>query len=116
MQPRNLPAVDALVVLDALDELTALVAGLLLTLDELLPHAATRRVAAPAAVAVINAVCFTVSSPEPGCRCPGVVRSYPGPDCPKVISPRARWEETRRTAATSLLNRDRKPSASWIPG
>src|ERR1700728_1318060 len=66
MQPRNLADVDAPVLL-----LDALVLGLaervlleLLTLDELLPHAASSRVAAPApaAAAVINAVCRTISS------------------------------------------------------
>jgi hypothetical protein len=91
MQPRNLPPVAALAVLDALDELAELAAGLLalaelLALDELLPHAASSRAAAPAAAAVINAVCFTVSSPEPGCRCPAMMGTYPVPGCPKVNS------------------------------
>ncbi|HUN33387.1 MAG TPA: hypothetical protein VMU95_15365 [Trebonia sp.] len=60
--------VDAPDVLDAvaeLDALVALAAGVLLTLDVLLPHAASSRVAAPAAAAVINAVCLTISSTEP---------------------------------------------------
>jgi len=91
MQPRNLLPVAALAVLDALDELAALAAGLLLVLvelavDELLPHAASSKAAAPAAAAVINAVCFTVSSPEPGCRCPAMLGTYPVPGCPKVNS------------------------------
>jgi len=69
MQPRNL-APDAAAVLDvlALAEVAALAAGVLLellTLDVLLPHAAISRVAAPAAAAVINAVCLTISSTEP---------------------------------------------------
>jgi len=90
MQPRNLLPVAALAVLDALAEvdaelLLALAEGLL-ALDELLPHAASSRAAAPAAVAVINAVCFTVSSPEPGCRCPAMLGTYPVPGCPKVNS------------------------------
>jgi hypothetical protein len=71
MQPRNLLVVDAPVVADALAELAALDAALLLAalalgellaLDELLPHAAISRVAALAATAVIKAVGFTVSS------------------------------------------------------
>jgi hypothetical protein len=73
MHPRNLAPVAAPVVLDALVlalalvEVDALAAGVLpeLTLDELLPHAASSRVAAPAAAAVINAVCLTISSTEP---------------------------------------------------
>jgi hypothetical protein len=76
MHPSNLALVDApVVLLDALAlvlalaEADALAAGALpeLTLDELLPHAASSRVAAPApaAAAVINAVCFTISSTEP---------------------------------------------------
>jgi hypothetical protein len=74
MHPRILADVDAPVVLDALvlalADVAALAAGVLLellTLDELLPHAASSRVAAPApaAAAVINAVCFTISSTEP---------------------------------------------------
>jgi hypothetical protein len=64
MQPRNLPVVDALAVLDAAAELAAelLALAVLLALDELLPHAASSSVTAPAAAADINAVCFTVSS------------------------------------------------------
>jgi hypothetical protein len=67
MQPRNLPLVAALAVLDALAgaELDALAAGVLLTLDVLLPHAASSRAVTPAAAAVINAVCLTISSTEP---------------------------------------------------
>jgi hypothetical protein len=54
-------------VLDALAgaELDALAAGVLLTLDVLLPHAASSRAVTPAAAAVINAVCLTISSTEP---------------------------------------------------
>jgi hypothetical protein len=81
MQPRNLAVVDAPVVLDALvlaagalDALVALAAGVveLLAVDELVPHAATSRVAAPAAAAVINAVCLTISSTGPRFRRPGM--------------------------------------------
>jgi hypothetical protein len=74
MHPRNLalvdapvPLLDALALVLALAEVVALAAGVLpeLTLDELLPHAASSRVAAPATAAVINAVCLTISSTEP---------------------------------------------------
>jgi hypothetical protein len=63
MQPRSLAPVAA-AGLDALvlAEVDALAAGVLLTLDVLLPHAASSRVTAPAAAAVINAVCLTISS------------------------------------------------------
>jgi hypothetical protein len=62
MQPRNLPDADpveppAALVLDppaVADELVELLA-----LDELLPHAAISRVAAPAATATANEVCLT---------------------------------------------------------
>jgi hypothetical protein len=69
MQPRSLAPVAALVpdVL-ALAEVDALAAGVvleLLTLDVLLPHAASSRAATPAAAAEINAVCLTISSTEP---------------------------------------------------
>src|SRR6204780_3431041 len=69
MQPRSL-APGAAAVLDALvlTEVDALAAGVLLgllTLDVLLPHATSSRVAAPAAAAEINAVCLTISSTEP---------------------------------------------------
>jgi hypothetical protein len=96
MQPTNLLAVAALGVLDApvvagalaeLDAVDALDVGVLLTLDELLPQAASSRVAAPATAAVINAVCFTVSSSRPGCRCPGMTGAPRCPDCPENISP-----------------------------
>jgi hypothetical protein len=72
MQPRNLPVVDPLAAPDApaelaelaaLDELAAgaLLLVLLVALDELLPHAAISRVAAPAAATVAtNEVCLTV--------------------------------------------------------
>jgi hypothetical protein len=65
MQPRNLPVVEAddVELLDAgaeLDELAAgaLVMGLLVALDELLPHAAMSRLAAPAATAATHGVCL----------------------------------------------------------
>jgi hypothetical protein len=69
MHPRKLPDADPLAVPDAADEAAELAAldGLdagaleLLALDELLPHAATSRVAAAAAAAVAtNEVCLTV--------------------------------------------------------
>jgi hypothetical protein len=72
MHPRNLPVVDPLAAPDApaelaelaaLDELAAgaLLLVLLVALDELLPHAAISRVAAPAAATVAtNEVCLTV--------------------------------------------------------
>jgi hypothetical protein len=71
MQPRTLPVVDPVAAPDApaeLAELAALdadAAGALLAalpaLDELLPHAAISRVAAPAAATVAtNEVCLTV--------------------------------------------------------
>jgi hypothetical protein len=76
MHPRTLPVVDPLAAPDApaeLAELDALDAGallvLLLGLDELLPHAAISRVAAPAAATVAtNEVCLTVfPSTGPDC-------------------------------------------------
>jgi len=76
MHPRNLPEVEALVVLDALDEaageLDALALALALVLvvdealDELLPQAASSKQVLAAAAAAINAVCLTVSSSGPG--------------------------------------------------
>jgi hypothetical protein len=99
MQPRNLAVLAAGAVLDAavvagalaelgaVDALAELDVGVLLTLDELLPQAASNRVAAPATAAVINAVCFTVSSSRPGCRCPGMTGAPRSPDCPENISP-----------------------------
>jgi hypothetical protein len=67
MQPRNLPVVEPLAVppeLAELGALDALAAGALLEvlrLEELLPHAAISRVAAPAAATVAtNEVCLTV--------------------------------------------------------
>src|ERR1700749_379070 len=70
MQPRNLAPLAAPAVLDALllAELGAAAAGELLellTLDVLLPHAASSRAVTPAAAAGINAVCLTISSTEP---------------------------------------------------
>jgi hypothetical protein len=69
MHPRNLALVDAPAVLDALElaEVVALAAGVPVepALDVLLPHAASSSVATPAAAAVINAVCLTISSTEP---------------------------------------------------
>jgi hypothetical protein len=73
MHPRNLPVVDPLAAPDAADELAALgaldaalAAGalLLLRLEELLPHPAASRAAAPATATVAtNEVCLTVFSP-----------------------------------------------------
>jgi hypothetical protein len=67
MQPRNLPVVEPLAAppeLAELGALDALAAGALLAvlrLEELLPHAAISRVAAPAAATVAtNEVCLTV--------------------------------------------------------
>jgi hypothetical protein len=62
MQPRNLPAAAALEFAGAADELDALDEG---ALDELLPQAASSRLTAVAAAAVIKAVCLTVSSTGP---------------------------------------------------
>jgi hypothetical protein len=66
MQPRNLPAVEAddVELLGAgaeLDEVAAgaLVVVLLVALDELLPHAAISKLAAPAATAATHGVCLT---------------------------------------------------------
>jgi len=86
MQPTNeLP--EALAVLEAAAdvaaelELDALAAG---ALEELLPHAASSRLVAPAAAAVIKAVCLTVSSTGPGCRSPGVTGLPPRPRLPEM--------------------------------
>jgi len=59
-----------------------------LTLDVLLPQAATSRLAAAAAAVVINAVCLTVSSTGPGfAGCAQASRGSPhGPDCPQTNS------------------------------
>ena len=70
MQPRNLRARRRrrCSTRSCCAEVDALAAGVLLellTLDVLLPHAASSRVAAPAAAAAINAVCLTISSTEP---------------------------------------------------
>ena len=68
MQPRNELAAAVLLdvgVVDAAAEVAEVaVVGLVVegALDELLPHAATTRVAAAAAATAINAECFTVSS------------------------------------------------------
>jgi hypothetical protein len=60
MQPRNLPVVEALVVLDALLDAP---------LDEaelwLLPHAAMSSVADTASAVVAHALCFTLTSTGP---------------------------------------------------
>jgi hypothetical protein len=70
MHPRNLPVVDPLAVadaaaeVDALGELDAGALLVLLRLDELLPHAAISKVAAPAAATVAtNEACLTFSPP-----------------------------------------------------
>jgi hypothetical protein len=78
MQPRNLLVVDALVVLDALDEAVGELAALVIeldglvvdvALDVLLPQAASSKQVLAAAAAMINAVCLTVSPPVgQGCR------------------------------------------------
>jgi len=79
MHPRKLPDAAPPVVLDAVAEpagagdVDALAAGALLALpalDVLLPHAAISRAAAPAAAAVTNEVCLTVSSTGPNCQRP----------------------------------------------
>jgi hypothetical protein len=70
MHPRNLLEVEAPAVLDvaaeAAGELDALALVLDEALDELLPQAASSKQVLAAAAAVINAVCFTVSSSGPG--------------------------------------------------
>jgi hypothetical protein len=98
MQPRNLPVVEPLAAPDAPAELAELAAldglaaeallVLLLRLDELLPHAAISRVAAPAAATVAtNEVYLTVfPSTGPGCGRPGLTRAFPRSDCPDIIS------------------------------
>jgi len=66
MQPKNLPAaaaVEADEAAGAADELDPLDEG---ALDELLPQAASSRLTAADAAAVIKAVCLTVSSTGPG--------------------------------------------------
>jgi len=66
MQPRNLPVVEALVVLDALLDV----------LDEaelwLLPHAAMSSVADTASAVVAHALCFTLTSTGPARHAPGL--------------------------------------------
>jgi hypothetical protein len=69
MQPRNELAAAVLVELDVAGgaDVAAEVGDVVVVvavgaLDELLPHAATTRVAAAAAATAINAECFTVSS------------------------------------------------------
>jgi hypothetical protein len=74
MHPRNLLVVEALLVLDPVDEATGeldvlvLVLGLGLdeALDELLPQAASSKHVLAAAAAAYNAVCLTVSSSKSG--------------------------------------------------
>jgi hypothetical protein len=78
MQPRNLvvaagadelAAADVLGAAAELDVAGALDAAGVVTLDVLLPQAATSRAAAPAATTVAaNEVCLTVSSPGCGTR------------------------------------------------
>jgi hypothetical protein len=81
MQPRNLlPAAEAVLVavddaLVVLDDDGAL--------DELVPQAASSRLAAAVAPAAIHAVCFTVPPLGPGCRLPRHHGTPPSPDCPK---------------------------------
>jgi hypothetical protein len=97
MHPRK-EVLEAPAVLDAVAEAAAELDVLVAdgALDELLPHAASSRLVAAAAAAVINAVCLTVSSTGPGCRSPGITGLPPGPDCPRVRPVRACWEEPRR--------------------
>src|ERR1700758_701541 len=97
MQPRK-PAVDPLAVPDAAAQPPGLAAlgadaararlPVLLAVDELLPHAAISRVAAPAAATVAtNEVCLTVfPSTGPDGRRPGLTRALPRSDCPEIIS------------------------------
>jgi hypothetical protein len=113
-------APDAAAGLDALvlAEVDAAAAGVLLellTLDVLLPHAASSRAVTPAAAAVINAVCFTISSTEPDCRRPGMTGA-PEPHWPRFISLAFRRDEAYRTEAASLPNRDRKTSMAGHRG
>jgi hypothetical protein len=85
MQPRSLPVVEAVLVLDVLGEaaaeLDALVLVLAFTLDEaldeLLPQAASSKQVLAAAAAAINAVCLTVSSSGPGLPELGITRRHP---------------------------------------
>jgi hypothetical protein len=83
MHPRNLPVVEAPVVLDVLDEaageLDALVLALVVdeALDELLPQAASSKQVLAAAAAAINAVCLTVSSSGPGLPELGITGRHP---------------------------------------
>jgi hypothetical protein len=97
MHPRNLLEVEALVVLDALDEaegeLDALVLapGLVVdeALDELLPQAASSKQVLAAAAAAINAVCLTVSSTGPGLPELGITgRHPPGQTARRLFRPR----------------------------
>jgi hypothetical protein len=95
MQPRNLPAAAAvLVVAGAAGGLDELADG---ALDELLPQAASSRLVAAVAAAVIKAVCLTVSSPGPGLPCAQASRGFPlAQTARRVRLVNGRWEEARR--------------------
>jgi len=90
MHPRNLLEVEAPAVLDvaadAAGELDVLALVLDEALDELLPQAASSKHVLAAAAAVINAVCFTVSSSGPGLPEIGTTELSPRTDCPEIIS------------------------------
>jgi hypothetical protein len=83
MQPRSLPVVEAVLVLDVVGEaageldVLVLVLGLDEALDELLPQAASSKQVLAAAAAAINAVCLTVSSSGPGLPELGITGRHP---------------------------------------
>jgi hypothetical protein len=103
MQPVKLvPAAAALPVLPAavLDDAADADGDVLLdegALDELLPHAAISRLAAAAAAAVINAVFFTVSSPEQVVALPRRGGLPPTQVAGRLIPGWVRWEDILRT-------------------
>jgi hypothetical protein len=83
-------------------------------LDELEPHAAMSKLAAAAATAVMNAVCFTVPPLDQVCRVPRPHGAPPEPRLPERVKlVNAGWEEARHSAARSLPNRDQTGSAGW---
>src|SRR5262249_55250377 len=95
MQPRTCPAAAAALELaGAADELVAPDDG---ALDELLPQAASARLTAAVAAAVIKAVCLTVSSPGPGLPCAQASRGCPLAQTARSVRlVNVRWEEARR--------------------